>query len=254
MRDNFGAVMDEVFRHEGGMSTDRQDPGNWTGGKVGSGAFLGTKYGIAAHANPGVDIPNLTKAQALEIYRAKYWSVIRGDDLPAGVDLATMDPAVNSGPSRGARWLQAAVGAAQDGKVGPATIAAAERASSVATIKRICSARLKWLQGLGTWGRYGRGWSRRVAEVEAKGVQMAGGNLLAENGKAQARKASDQATAVVAAGGSGASTTLAWDQLPIWAPWVIGVVALLIVVHLIGKARHNGARAKAYADLLEEAK
>ena len=59
------------------------------------------------------------------IYRAEYWNAIRGDDLPPGLDLVAFDAAVNSGPSRGARWLQTAVSANADGKIGPATIAAA---------------------------------------------------------------------------------------------------------------------------------
>ena len=39
-------TFDEAFRrligHEGGYSTDRRDPGNWTGGKVGVGILKGT--------------------------------------------------------------------------------------------------------------------------------------------------------------------------------------------------------------------
>jgi hypothetical protein len=49
---NFERCMDEVFKHEGGLSLIRADPGNWTGGKVGKGELRGTKYGIAAHAHP----------------------------------------------------------------------------------------------------------------------------------------------------------------------------------------------------------
>jgi len=123
-KDNFAAVMEEIFAHEGGLSMTPKDPGNWTGGKVGAGELRGTKYGIAAHAHPGVNIQALTKAEAREIYRRAYWQPIRGDDLRPGLDLVTMDPAVNSGVSRGVRWLQVGCGARQDGRMGPLTLSA----------------------------------------------------------------------------------------------------------------------------------
>ena len=56
---NFEKAFERLIGHEGGYSTDRNDPGNWTGGKVGSGTFKGTKYGIAANTYPNLDIKNL---------------------------------------------------------------------------------------------------------------------------------------------------------------------------------------------------
>jgi hypothetical protein len=64
---------------------------------VGKGVLKGTNFGIAASAFPNLDIPNLTRAQAMAIYREKYWTPIGGDALPAGVDLLAFDIAVNSG-------------------------------------------------------------------------------------------------------------------------------------------------------------
>jgi len=49
-----------LIGHEGGYSDDRNDPGNWTGGKVGVGELLGTKYGVAANSYPMEDIQGLT--------------------------------------------------------------------------------------------------------------------------------------------------------------------------------------------------
>lgn len=98
MRENFKPALKFTLRYEGVLSMVRSDPGNWTGGKVGKGVLKGTKYGIAAHAHPNLDIKNLTVDQAGEIYRAKYWVVAECDRLAAGVDGATFDYAVNSGP------------------------------------------------------------------------------------------------------------------------------------------------------------
>ena len=47
--ENLPAALDETWGHEGGLSLDPNDRGNWTGGKKGSGELRGTKYGIAAH-------------------------------------------------------------------------------------------------------------------------------------------------------------------------------------------------------------
>ena len=96
---------------------------------------------------------------------------MHGDNLPYGLDLVTMDGAVNSGPSRGVRWMQKGVGAKADGKVGPITIEKA-RAAGPEGITAACAARMGFLQGLRTWGTFGRGWSRRVASVEAVGLRM----------------------------------------------------------------------------------
>ena len=60
------------------------------------------------------------------IYRARYWDAVAGDELPEGLDLAVFDFAVNSGPVRAVAYLQAALGVAQDGIVGPVTLGAVD--------------------------------------------------------------------------------------------------------------------------------
>ncbi len=50
------SVLPFTLHQEGGLSLDPKDPGNWTGGKVGLGKLLGTKYGIAAASHPGLDV------------------------------------------------------------------------------------------------------------------------------------------------------------------------------------------------------
>ncbi len=78
-----------------------------------------TKYGISKRSYPQVDIAALTEADAKEIYRRDFWAKIRGDDLPAGIDLATLDPSINSGRARGVRWMQQGLGIMADGVMGP---------------------------------------------------------------------------------------------------------------------------------------
>jgi uncharacterized protein YgiM (DUF1202 family) len=82
-----------VLSIEGGLSTDRSDPGNYRP----DGTFIGTKYGISANAHPDVDIVNLTKEQALEIYKSQYWDAINADALPWPMCLVAFDTAVQHG-------------------------------------------------------------------------------------------------------------------------------------------------------------
>jgi lysozyme family protein len=162
---NYDACISKVLQYEGGYTTDPNDSGNWTGCAVGAGTNKGTNRGISACSYPNEDIKGMTEARAKEIYRKDYWQKMCGDDLPAGPDLCTMDGGVNSGPSRGVKWLQKAVGATEDGVVGPQTIAAANAADDHVTIDRACNFRLDFLRGLSTWPTYGKGWSNRVEDV-----------------------------------------------------------------------------------------
>lgn len=122
--DRFNACLSFTLSEEGGMSLDPNDPGNWTGDAVGSGTLLGTNMGISAGAYPKLDIPNLTRDQAAEIYRRDYWNPCGCPEMPAGVDLCVFDAAVNCGVRRSVEMLQKAVLVTADGHVGPETLAA----------------------------------------------------------------------------------------------------------------------------------
>lgn len=176
MKQTFDIVMNWVFTHEGGYSSDRADPGNWTGGKVGKGQLKGTKFGISAKAYPNLDIKNLTKDQARALYKRDYWDRVKGDNLPAGLDYVAYDAAINSGPAQSARWIQRAVGVAADGVIGAQTLAAidaAARENEEALITNATGQRLTFLKSLSTWGRYGKGWKRRVDDVRANSLKLA---------------------------------------------------------------------------------
>lgn len=159
----FETAMPHVFRHEGGFVDHPRDPGG------------ATKYGITRatlsvwRGRPvsKTDVRRLTRDEAAAIYRARYWNAVRGDDLPAGVDYCVFDAAVNSGPGRAARWLQAAARAPQDGVIGPVTLAAAAGRDPGQLVDDVCDVRLAFLRGLSNWPVFGRGWERRVGEVRS---------------------------------------------------------------------------------------
>jgi lysozyme family protein len=253
---NYPACLAFTLESEGGLSLEKTDPGNWTGGKIGKGELKGTKYGISAAAFPNLDIRNLTLDDVKPIYKRKYWDAVGGDSLPAGFDLVTWDYGVNSGPARALRDAQAVVGAAVDGKLGPATLAKAATAG-VKEIQALCARRLGFMQGLKVWSTYKKGWSARVAKVEAKGVAMflaAAGATTDEAWKMLAResqKASDKATKNVtqaATTGTG-GTAVVSAGLTSWTAFAIGLVAVAVVTALIFAAyRENKDRADAYRE------
>jgi lysozyme family protein len=249
---NFARVMPHVLEYEGGFTKDKRDPGNWTGGKVGVGELRGTKKGIAAASFPNLDIEHLTDAQINEIYRVKYWNRVRGDDLPPGVDLSVMDGGVNSGPSRSVKWLQAVVGETQDGIAGPVTLNAAGKADAPRTIKAHCAKRLGFVRSLAIWNTFGKGWSRRIANVEATALSWV---LTKPELEREAKDAKDKATqqgggAVVVGGGGGVASPELANSVP-W--WVLALVITVIVGILVVRTIINAQRAQALAAKAKEA-
>lgn len=158
-----------VLRHEGGWSDHRADPG----GATMRGITLAVYRSEFGDDRTPEDLRRISDAEVADIYRRRYWDRIAGDDLPAGVDLAVFDAAVNSGPGRSARWLQDAVGATADGVIGPKTLAAAAVAPAARTIIRIANAREAFLRRLPHWPTFGVGWLARVLAVRRQALEIA---------------------------------------------------------------------------------
>lgn len=168
-------TFDEMFAdlkvNEGGFSNDADDPGNWTSGVCGKGELNGTMMGISAASYPNLDIRNLKEAEVREIYQRDFWEVWRFDGLSAPLPdtlLAKLfDAGVNTGMGNAKRFLQRAVGVADDGRIGPVTIQALDKALQEHGVGRV----EMWLTGYKLrhyasltklWVKYGRGWSLRV--------------------------------------------------------------------------------------------
>lgn len=158
-----------VLKHEGGFSDHKEDPG----GPTNLGITL-ANFRLYVKPNGTVaDLKKLTKEQAATCYRRQYWDAVAGSELPDGIDLCVFDFAVNSGPSRAAKYLQSVVGAPQDGRVGPATLAAVRAKMLATVIHDLCDKRMAFLKGLKTWKTFGKGWSRRVTDVRSEALKMA---------------------------------------------------------------------------------
>jgi len=159
----FDFAFTRTVGHEGGLSLDRNDRGNWTSGVIGQGELRGTKYGIASHAYPTLDIRGLTIEQAKAIYRRDYWDRIKADQLPAALAVDVFDAAVNMGVSQATRMMQRALGVTADGLIGPQTIAAAGAANPERFRRLFAAEWLGFYTDLPGWPHFGKGWVRRVA-------------------------------------------------------------------------------------------
>ena len=166
----FARCVAEVFKHEGGYVNHPDDPG----GPTNFGITQATLSDWRDEPASEDDVKNLTELEAREIYRALYWNAVHGDNLPAGVDLAVFDFAVNSGVGRAVRALQRQLGVTADGAIGPVTLAAVRRVNAARLAGDLCRARLAWLQKLKTWPVFGKGWTARVIDVERAALSMAG--------------------------------------------------------------------------------
>lgn len=241
MHGNFANCLAVTMGYEGGWSDHPSDPGGAT--------MKGITLTTYRRYKPGAtktQLRNIPMKDVEAIYRAGYWDTVNGDRLAAGVDLATFDAGVNSGPARARSWLMASIG-------GP----------DHETVQKLCAKRLGFMRSLAIWNTFGRGWSRRVAEIEAKAVAWA---LAKSTSTAQAREqlgkeaaaaSSRSRTQTAGAGTAGTATTAGSgdallnpqhaDQI---AGWVLGgllTVGAVVAAILVIRAIIHRQRASAYA-------
>jgi lysozyme family protein len=170
MKSNFSACLSETLRFEGGWSDNRRDPGGKTMKGVTQRVYAAWR---SIHGLPLQSVRLISDDELVSLYVTQYWLPVRGDDLPSGIDAVVFDAAVNSGPVRAAKWLQAALGVTQDGHIGAVTLDTARKADAALMAAAVCARRLAWLKGLKTYPTFGRGWSRRVRELKAFAAKLA---------------------------------------------------------------------------------
>jgi lysozyme family protein len=168
MKDNFDDALKAILHHEGGYVDHPKDPG----GRTNLGCTQRVWEEWVGHPVDEKAMRALTPELVAPLYKAKYWDKIKGDELPNGVDYIVFDAAINSGPGRAAKWLQQTVGAVPDGAIGAGTLAKVAAMPAADIVEKYQETRLQFLQSLPTWDTFGKGWGRRVAEVEDAAGKM----------------------------------------------------------------------------------
>ena len=172
MQGNFDRCLALLLKHEGGFVHHPSDPGGMTN----LGVTIRVWEEWVGHPVSEKEMRKLTPLMVAPLYKRKYWDACRADELVHGVDYCVFDVAVNSGVGRAIKFLQSCVGVTTDGGFGPATMTAIKKAEEdpAALIELYCAKRLEFLQSLKTFEVFGKGWSRRVAEVKDEALKMLG--------------------------------------------------------------------------------
>jgi lysozyme family protein len=148
---NFEIAIARLLGNEGSYVNDPRDPGGET------------NWGISKRSYPNLNIKALTKEQAAALYKRDFWDRIGGDQFPLSVGFQFLDFAVNSGASTAIRALQRAAGCADDGRMGPITMAKLKQAEHHDLVLSFLAERLTFMTNCHNWDAAGKGWTRRIA-------------------------------------------------------------------------------------------
>lgn len=151
----FDTIFERLMKHEGGYVNHPADPGGETMWGV-------TKRVAQAHGYHG-DMRKLPKALAKQITEQSYYKAVKGDQLDRLIAWQLTDAAYNHGNHQAVKFLQRAVGASDDGLIGPRTLAAVAAMDKNDVVYLFNAERLEFYTGLRTWLSFGKGWARRVA-------------------------------------------------------------------------------------------
>ena len=185
--DRFDACLAETLRWESGeiqvpggaivrgkfsYANDPHDPGGPTMVGVIQRVYDGWRQSMGLARRPVRDIED---HEIRAIYRQNYWNLVRGDELPPGVDLAVFDFGVNSGCARAVKYLQRIVGVTPDGAFGALTLAAVHRHDPADLVQRLMADRRTFVRKIPHYWRFGKGWETRLKAVERVAMAMLGG-------------------------------------------------------------------------------
>lgn len=127
-------------------------------------------FGINQRANPDVDVANLTRERAEQIYDERYIKPILDAGVSGPALEAVIDFGVNAGPNRALDFWRRSGG----------------------DINRFNELRLNHYRSLPDYNRYGRSWERRVAETTPGTVDTRGGTRVVAQGQNRGLSPSEQ--------------------------------------------------------------
>ena len=149
--------IEKTLRFEGGYNNDPDDAGGET------------NFGISKRRYPHLDIKNLTREQATEMYQRDYMNKYGFNKIISKeIRWKVFDTSVNMGPIKAIVILQLSVGLNPDGVFGEKTLSAVNTATKNIILNNLCTIQSAYYQGIvarnPSQGRFLTGWIRRAAD------------------------------------------------------------------------------------------
>ena len=156
-----------VLASEGGYSNRPND----RGGPTNFGITQATYTTYRSDQNlPAQPVNSITQAEARDCYQRYFWNVGRCSLLPEPLDLVYFDSLVQHGPTMSPKFLQRALGIADDGVIGKETLDALRAAPLDYVIARFLAERRKYyaeiIDAHPEQIANQNGWSNRLARLE----------------------------------------------------------------------------------------
>jgi lysozyme family protein len=177
-RDHLSSILSKLFVSQGGFNNS--DPVD-TGGPTKFGITLTDLEKWRGRPLAAEDIMNLAPAEAIEIYRATYWTPLLCNQMPYGVDYTVFDTGVLNGLGTSARFLQKACGVATAqtiNRVTPEFVSEIRNHDGHAIIRSISQQRRDRFTAIvdrePIKAKYLAGWNNRVNTVESSSLAMVG--------------------------------------------------------------------------------
>lgn len=136
---NFDQCVEIILSYEKGWVDHPEDPGG------------ATNFGISQRSYPNLDIKNLTRDQAIAIYKKDYWDRARIESVPDRLKLLVFDCAVNQGVGTAAKFYELSKNQAHP-------------------LEAFVKLRMQKYQNHPKWAVFGAGWSNRLLDVTLKSV------------------------------------------------------------------------------------
>jgi peptidoglycan L-alanyl-D-glutamate endopeptidase CwlK len=192
---NFARIQPFIEKWEGGYSNHPSDRGGPTNMGITLATLRNWRQDDSLTAD---DVKRLSLDEARRIFKARYYDVVRGDDLPLPVAAAVYNAAVLHGTGRSAEFLQNSLvncGAQVDVDriIGPDTLGAV----GTVEVQQLCRAFLDtedaYFRRLPEFPVFGKGWLNRlndmrsfIATLAAEPIVVAtGGTTVLEQPRAQ---------------------------------------------------------------------
>ena len=132
----------------------------------------GTKFGITEKDYPNIDIKNLSRKRAIDIYWTDYWKRGRLDLIPVEIQFMQFAGTVNFGVTGQIKVLQEAAGVSKDGVIGTDTLTAAQSVSPQELLSAQIARYDRILANDSSQQKFYAGWINRVRDIYNQQIEI----------------------------------------------------------------------------------